>query len=808
LTPSGRQDVGSHREGHELQQVRQAPAYENNVSLRWRIVLLVLLATLLPAAVLGAYLFQNRKAQVSIAEHNLGALTGYAAQDLLDKVRGTVQLLHGLSHAPDLDSADKPACSSFLAEVLRRYPQFTGLLTIRPDGKLHCDSLETGRVLDLNDRGYFKQARASEDPAFEAAFGRLTGNAVIQVAFPARDSRGILKYVLLASLNLREFAARFNSASAYEGLQMIIWNNQGTVMVALPDNGPAKMAGTAQPDSPLYRFVSSKQGGDTAELAGADGKLWIWARSELPTAAGGGLSISLGIPRDALLSTADRELRQALIMLGSVTLLAFLTAMLLAEVSIRRQVSRITAVAARQGLGDYSARIGSPYPRGELGNLMGTLDATATAVQSQQVEIGQKSVELRRINRTLRMLSAINSTIVRLHDRTELFKETCRIAADEGQFPVCWIGLLDHDTMRVRPVAWRGVDQAYVDSLSDAAMGSESVVGQALRRREAIVVNDIADDSGPLVAKSEKAPGSRSLAVFPLLVSGEPAAVLVLHAPDAGFFDVPEMELLNELAGDVSFALEYIAKSEKLDYLAYYDPLTGLANRALFLDRLGQFLSMAGHDVRRLALIVLDVEGFRTINSSLGRASGDGLLKQIAARAVAQIGDARWMARIGADHFAWMIPDDTELDDVARRVERLNREVFAQSFVLNGTELHVSARFGIALFPENGAEADELFAHAEAALKKSKSGSERYTFYSPNMTEQVAEKLALQNRLRLALQNDEFVLHYQPKVDLASMRIVGVEALIRWQSPELGLVPPMKFIPLLEESGLILQVGA
>ncbi len=779
------------------------------MSLRTRIVLLVLLATLMPAALFGIHLFEDRRDSVAEATQSLNGLASYASADLLDKVRGTVQLLHGLSRAVDLDAADKARCSAFLSDVLSRYPQYTGLLTIQPNGQLHCDSLGSGRTLDLNDRAYFKQARGSTDPAFEVVFGRLTGIAVLQVAYPARDSDGKLKYVLLASLNLAQFNARIATSDPHSGLASVIWDNKGTVMARYPDGQPQKLAGSQLADSDLYRFASAEHPGTIAELPGPDGTLKMWAVSSLPAAAGSGLRITLGVPRSTLLARADQHLRQALALLAGVTLFAFAGALLFAEVGIRRQVARIMAAARRQGAGDAGARIGGPLPRGELGELMTTLDAAAVSVQAQQVEIEHKSRELQGTNRMLRMLSAINSTIVRVRNREELLSAACRIAVEEGQFAVAWAGLRDRETHQLRAMAWQGVEREYVDAVLRSAADHKGVVGIALKDRRAVVVNDVAAGDARLVmGKAAQELGSRSLAAFPLLVSGEVVGVFGLHSREAGFFDKQEMKLLDELAGDVSFALEYIEKSEKLDYLAYYDSLTGLANRALFHERFSQFLSLPGARDRKIALVLADVERFRNINDTFSRAVGDELLKQIAGRAGRQVADARWLAHISVDLFAIAIPDEAELEGVARRVERLHREIFGKPFQVGDTELRVAARFGIALYPGDGADADTLFRHAEAALKKAKAGGDRYLFYDPRMTERVAEKFSLESKLRLALENQEFVLHYQPKVNLETRRIVGLEALIRWQSPELGLVPPMSFIPLLEETGLILLVGA
>jgi EAL domain-containing protein (putative c-di-GMP-specific phosphodiesterase class I) len=166
------------------------------------------------------------------------------------------------------------------------------------------------------------------------------------------------------------------------------------------------------------------------------------------------------------------------------------------------------------------------------------------------------------------------------------------------------------------------------------------------------------------------------------------------------------------------------------------------------------------------------------------------------------------MARISADRFAIVRTGVSSESEVARLVEQWLAECFGPPFTVNGTELRVSAKAGVALFPNDGADADALFGNAEAALKKAKATGERYLFHTQQMTERIGEKLALENKLRQALEKEEFVLHYQPKVDTETRRILGVEALIRWQSDELGLVPPMQFIPLLEETGLILEVGA
>lgn len=345
-------------------------------------------------------------------------------------------------------------------------------------------------------------------------------------------------------------------------------------------------------------------------------------------------------------------------------------------------------------------------------------------------------------------------------------------------------------------------------SLSDANPGGLSLVAQAVLAKQPLIANDLQNDERILFKKEHAERGVKSLAALPLLVSAEAVGVLVLHAGERDFFDDEERKLLLELAEDIAFALDHLEKERKLNHLAYYDSLTGLANRTLLMERLGQLLPAGAQRSRPLALLLLDIERFKAINDALGRQAGDELLKQVAGRIASAAGDAGTIARIGADHFALLLPELEREDEIARVFEEHARAVFGQPFRLGEAELRVSAKTGIALSPVDGRDADTLFSNAEAALKKAKAGGDRYLFYTQRMTERVAEKLALETKMRQALENEEFVLHYQPKLDISERRIVGLEALIRWHSPDLGLVPPMQFISLLEETGLILEVGA
>jgi diguanylate cyclase (GGDEF)-like protein len=244
-----------------------------------------------------------------------------------------------------------------------------------------------------------------------------------------------------------------------------------------------------------------------------------------------------------------------------------------------------------------------------------------------------------------------------------------------------------------------------------------------------------------------------------------------------------------------------------MDYLAYHDSLTDLPNRSLFTDRMTQALNAARRERRFAAAVFLDVERFRLVNETFGRKAGDDLLRSIAARLRAAAREQDTVARVGADHFAIAVaPFDRPGDTTHELSERLDG-AFAEPIVIDGMELRVALKAGVAVFPADGESTESLCGNAETALSKAKQTNQRYLFYAPEMNARVAESLAMESRLRRALEDGQLSLHYQPKIDVKSGAVAGLEALIRWTDPELGTVSPAKFVSLMEETGMILAAG-
>jgi diguanylate cyclase (GGDEF)-like protein len=372
------------------------------------------------------------------------------------------------------------------------------------------------------------------------------------------------------------------------------------------------------------------------------------------------------------------------------------------------------------------------------------------------LEAEQRRVE--RLNRTLAVMSAVNALVARLPERQALLEEACRIAVEKGGFGFAEISL--HD-------------------------GASDIV----------VSRGEADEAFPAETAQ------------PLKVAEEEIGRLRLSARAADFFDDEEMRLLQEFAADLAFALHHLAQKARMDYLACHDSLTDLPNRSLFADRVAQAVSAARREHRFAAAVFLDLERFRMVNETFGRNSGDALLREIGRRLQSAAREQDTVARVGGDHFAIAVAAFDHPGDATHWfMERLERE-FARPIVIDGVELLVAMKAGVAVFPTDGETPEALCAHAETALRKAKETGQRYLFYAPHMNAKVAESLALEHRLRRALEDGRLALHYQPKVDVNTGALAGLEALIRWHDPELGVVPPSRFVSLMEETGMILAAG-
>ena len=436
----------------------------------------------------------------------------------------------------------------------------------------------------------------------------------------------------------------------------------------------------------------------------------------------------------------------------------------------------------------------------------------ATCIVRDITEQVLQREKLERLRRVRDLVGAVNAAIVRIRDRQALFREFCRIAVEEGGLEGARMIEVEGEDGKLRIAAVAGAGPEIlgetVKEYNQDPARAKGLLADALRTGRAVVANDVTSDERTRQREQLAQAGVRAVACLPLPVEGKVVGALVLRSPERNFFDEEEMSLLRDLTGNVAFALELIDKQERLDYLALYDPLTGLPNRRLLFDRLAQAIAAARRDGQSLGLMVFDIERFKAINDAIGTAAADRLLQLVAERMQATVGDASRLARIGGDQFAVSFPALRDAPAAGRLIEKVGARFLEAPYEMDGRELRVVAKAGVSLFPEDGEDPDALYRNAEAALKRAKQTGDRYLFYAPGINASVSERLDLESRLRRAVERDEFRLHFQPKAELASRKVTGFEALLRWQSPDgAGLVSPAKFVPVLEETGLMLPVG-
>ena len=258
------------------------------------------------------------------------------------------------------------------------------------------------------------------------------------------------------------------------------------------------------------------------------------------------------------------------------------------------------------------------------------------------------------------------------------------------------------------------------------------------------------------------------------------------------------------VSSDIS---ERKAADERIHFMAHYDALTGLPNRVLLHDRLLQAILHAKRKNTKVAILFLDLDRFKIINDTLGHSVGDLLLQAVAKRLQKCVRATDTVARIGGDEFIIVLNDLVDSDLVGKVAQKIMTTI-AESFLIREQELHTTTSIGISLFPADGVANEELISNADVAMYRAKeNGKNTYQFFTSSMNTSSYERLTVENKLRRALERQEFILHYQPQVDSGTGKIIGAEALVRWQNPEIGLVPPDMFISLAEENGLIVPIG-
>ena len=419
-----------------------------------------------------------------------------------------------------------------------------------------------------------------------------------------------------------------------------------------------------------------------------------------------------------------------------------------------------------------------------------------------------------------RYLTTLHQTALGLMNRLdldELLKDIVSRAAAMLNTEHGWIYLVNSDQSEI--VLRLGIGQCK-DIIGFRMKLGEGLAGKVWQTGEPMVVEDYATWAGR--SSSLSFLKIHAGVAAPLKSGSEVIGIIGINFSEKNKeIGTDEISLLTGFAQLASIALDnarlYNAAQQELSerkrieeilrYLAYHDPLTDLPNRSLFNDRLSIALSQAQRNISKLAVLFLDLDYFKQVNDTLGHDMGDQFLKSIANRLSSLLRKGDTIARIGGDEFTILLPDINKTEDAGKIAQKII-DTMKEPWHLGNHEFHITTSIGIALYPVDGEDIESLLKNADAAMYQAKEmGRNNFQYYTPAMNAMSLHRLELENNLRRALDRDEFIIYYQPLVELTTSKIIGMEALIRWQHPQWGLISPNDFIPVAEDTGLIVFIG-
>lgn len=445
-----------------------------------------------------------------------------------------------------------------------------------------------------------------------------------------------------------------------------------------------------------------------------------------------------------------------------------------------------------------------------------------------------KSVPFRRLNpqedmttRVLRVVSSGNRAITRYQDEADLLTEICRIAVEVGGYKMAWVGFINNSDpdRSIFPVAFAGQDGGYLGIINvkwdNSALG-KGPSGQSIRSKQAVVIQQIKKDTdfSPWRNAAERC-GFGATVALPLLRpdTNEVFGVFRIYSENEYAFCDQEVALLTELGSDLSFGIQakracerlriteesLRTSEERLRRLAFQDSLTGLPNRALYLDRLQQALSSCARAGHKTSVLFMDLNHFKDINDTCGHAAGDYALREVSVRLRTVLRVSDTVARLGGDEFAFVLPN-TGTEGAVYVANRV-LDALIDPVVVNNVSFHVGGSIGVAVSPDDGSDLESIVSHADIAMYQAKSRGGGYCLYRSEMSQAFAREIDLAHGLKQAIERNQFLMYYQPKIHLRSGEIVGMEALLRWKKGTSIYSSPDEFIPVAERRGLMCEVG-
>ncbi len=739
--------------------------FKRFMGLRFRLMLLIL-AAVLPAFLLVLYsTFEQRRMAAEFSQEEALKMAQTVAEGYRTTSSSVRQMLKGLStlaEIPDAQSAGP--CNKMLVNIFRLYPDYANIGVVLSNGEVVCSALPLAAPLNVADRVFFKRTVETREFSIgDYQAGRIADKRGIHFGYPLLTAGNQVWGVIFIFLDLDRLNARLaETPHLEEGDVLLLLDGSGTVLARHPN--PEGYIGKSIEKLSLFRKIQQSNGEGTHQSDGLDGIQRVFAFTPL---FGGSAYAVVGIPAESVYASANHAFVRNVSLMAGMGLLVLALAWVGGNVLVLKRIRALSRAARKMGQRNLSVRSGLPHDGEEIGQLARSFDEMADNLEAWQKQVFQAHQELEILGyRNQLILESAGDGICGVDRDGKIIFINPAGASMLGYQAEELLGFPLHQTVHYRRIDGSAFPLHECPMHMAVNDGIEHLAREEMLWRK--------DGSGFY----------SDYTIIPML-DGKTVTGAVLT-----FRDVTERK----------------HHEEQLVHQATHDTLTGLANRTILNDRIGLLIERAAREKSVVALFLLDLDRFKEINDSLGHGAGDELLRSIATSLTDVMRDSDTVARLGGDEFVVLV--EMEKADGAIPVAQKIFDTLARPFSVSGCEVFIGTSIGISLYPKDGGSAEELLKNADVAMYRAKKrGRNTFRFYNEGMNTSSAERLNLESGLRHALDNGELLLHYQPQVNLRSGEIIGAEALIRWQHPEMGLVSPAKFIPLAEETGLIFPVG-
>lgn len=733
------------------------------MKIRTKTTIIFLTFSLLPLTLIGTIAYKTGQTAIM---RSLGAAFQQIANQTIDKVdRSLYDVYRNVKTWAELEVMEEVITgdldgkiSSLLMRLSKEYGSFSAIHVFNADGTVIASSQPSSIGISFSEKNHFKEAIKGKSYVDDVRYDDNEKGWGVTFAFPIRSKSEKEKVIGVLSGRWRadELAQMTQGIQSEKGAPRLLLIRSDGLVISAPETQQEilfkenlvelKLQSAAAVSRKKNGYLIEKDDTGTESLIGYD-----FSRGYRDFQ---GLGWGIVIVRD--LKTAFEPIQRmkwAILSVELAVVFLVLTVSVFVTRTLTDPILEISQIASRVAQGDFEGRAQS-LSKDEIGAFTLTFNQMINDLKKQRAQLVDKSYVDSIIG------NMINSLIV--VDMEGRIKRVNKATLD-------LLGFIEEELIDQK------VEKIFPDELLLMVMALKTPAKKGF------------------LSNIETAYLSKSGQLIPVFFSGS-----VMQNQQGA------VDGIICVAQDIT---ERKKSVERLNYLASHDALTNLPNRTLFYDRLGQAISRVAWRNRLVGVLFLDLDRFKVINDTLGHAVGDLLLQEVSKRLGLLLRNGDTVARLGGDEFVIILDDVAKAEDIAKICQKI-LDSLLKPFFLKGHELFITASIGISLYPNDGRDAETLLKNADTAMYKAKEqGRNNYQHFSPNMNVKALERLSLETNLRRALEREEFFLHFQPFISLATGEIIGMEALIRWRHPDLGMISPAQFIPLAEETGLIVPIS-